>query len=305
MAVRDERSGTTAQGKPSDNLLFRLARDHLALLVPIIGALIFAFRCVIVSAGDLYVAFILATQTSVADAIRALLFAVIPALLFLLSIVTAFTVGMRIHCVDRHNYVSRYNFKVLGMGLVSVASSLGYEFLIGGFQEEPLTSTFVILSYPFMAFVLTALIEFQRGTDRARKAQNPPRLPGAQSRERQNDQVSKLQIEVSSVLIRKWAIWGGIYLLITLLLFDGLLGVGSTLVDKTFWLPPERLAFQYEAPFTGYVLKTSEDHLIILNDRSRIIVEKPKATLQDRDFCYPEDHKARSSKLAADSPVCP
>jgi len=90
-----------------------------------------------------------------------------------------------------------------------------------------------------------------------------------------------------------------------LLPVTAVLALGATLASKNFWLPPERLSFQNEAPFTGYVLKASDDHLIILNDNPRIIVEKPKATLQDRDFCYPEDHKARSSKVAEDSPVCP
>jgi hypothetical protein len=67
----------------------------------------------------------------------------------------------------------------------------------------------------------------------------------------------------------------------------------------------ERLVFHNEAPFTGYVLKASEDYLVILHDEPRVIVEKENATLEDRDFCYPEDHKARSSKTAADSPTCP
>jgi len=83
------------------------------------------------------------------------------------------------------------------------------------------------------------------------------------------------------------------------------LALGASFGTRTFWLPRERLSFNGEAPFTGYVLKASDDQLTILHDRPRIIIEKPKAALQDRDFCYPEDHKARSSKVAADSPVCP
>lgn len=73
----------------------------------------------------------------------------------------------------------------------------------------------------------------------------------------------------------------------------------SALGERAFWLPRERLVFQNEAPLTGYVLEASEDHLIILNDRPRIVIEKPKATLQDRDLCYPEDHKARPPRLQA------
>ena len=83
------------------------------------------------------------------------------------------------------------------------------------------------------------------------------------------------------------------------------LGYWRILTNKTFWLPRERLSFKNEAPFTGYVLKVSEDRLMILNDEPRVVIQKPKAALQDRDFCYPEDHKARSSRVAADSPICP
>jgi hypothetical protein len=81
--------------------------------------------------------------------------------------------------------------------------------------------------------------------------------------------------------------------------------LGWTLLGKDFWLPRERLVFKNERPFTGYVLKVSEDQLIILNDKPRVVIQKDKTTFEDRDFCYPENHKARSSKVAADSPVCP
>ena len=45
--------------------------------------------------------------------------------------------------------------------------------------------------------------------------------------------------------------------------------------------------------------------LIILNDSPRVIVEKDKEVLEDRDFCYPEDHKAQSSRVKSDAPICP
>jgi hypothetical protein len=96
MAVRDEASDATAQDKPSDNLLLSLARDHFALLVSIIGTLIFAFRCVVVSAGDPYVAFILATETSVGDAIRALLFPMIALLLLISAFAVSFAATTQI-----------------------------------------------------------------------------------------------------------------------------------------------------------------------------------------------------------------
>jgi len=74
---------------------------------------------------------------------------------------------------------------------------------------------------------------------------------------------------------------------------------------RTFWLPREHLSFHGEDPFTGYVLRESEDRLVILNDGPRVIIQKDKDALEERDFCYPEDHKARSSKVAVDAPVCP
>jgi hypothetical protein len=93
---------------------------------------------------------------------------------------------------------------------------------------------------------------------------------------------------------------------LTIYAFVGLLAyLVPSLIAKDFWLPRERLDFKNEAPFTGYVLKVSQDHLIIMNDNPRVIVEKHKDTLEDRDFCYTEDHKARSSNVKSDAPVCP
>jgi hypothetical protein len=79
----DDEDGFRTQRPPSRNALLTLAREPLALLVPIAGALIFAFRCFVVSAGDPYVARILATQTSIGDAIRVLFFTIIPVVLFI------------------------------------------------------------------------------------------------------------------------------------------------------------------------------------------------------------------------------
>jgi hypothetical protein len=96
MAVRDEASGATAQDKPLDNTLLRLARENLALLVPIIGALIFAVRCFSVSEGDGYVASILVAETSIGDAIRALVLVVVSLLLIILCIAAAFVASKRV-----------------------------------------------------------------------------------------------------------------------------------------------------------------------------------------------------------------
>jgi len=58
------------------------------------------------------------------------------------------------------------------------------------------------------------------------------------------------------------------------------------MASEDFWLPKELLIFQSEAPFTGYVLRSRDDYLVIMKDRPRVIVERPKAALTDRDFCY-------------------
>jgi hypothetical protein len=61
----DDEDGFRTNPAPRSNVLLSFARDNLALLVPIVGALIFAFRCVLVSAGDPRVASMLVTQTSI------------------------------------------------------------------------------------------------------------------------------------------------------------------------------------------------------------------------------------------------
>jgi hypothetical protein len=76
--------------------------------------------------------------------------------------------------------------------------------------------------------------------------------------------------------------------------------------NDDFWLPPERLSFRGEAPFTGYVLRSNDDYFVIMNDNPRVIVEKPKSSLLDRDLCYHDDPELRTSKtVRSNIPVCP
>src|SRR5262245_43225944 len=96
MAVEDDDDGFRTTPAPRRNPLLAFARDNLALLVPVIAALIFAFRCLIVSEGDLYVASILVSTTSIGDAIRALLFTVVPALILILAFFLGVVVARRI-----------------------------------------------------------------------------------------------------------------------------------------------------------------------------------------------------------------
>jgi hypothetical protein len=266
MAVRDDDGGFRTTPPPRANPLLSFARDHLALLISIVGALIFVFRCIIVSSGDMYVAFILIAETSVGDAIRALLFTLLPFLLYVSSYVAAVAVGKRI--LDRNPR----GLETLGMAAVSVALPIGATYLLGTFQAAGVLYVFVFSTFPLL---FTVLLMLGVATERQRRG--------------------KLGIFPSTVIV-----------VFVILVFGlALVPLVGVFADRIFWLPRESLDFKNEDPFTGYVLKVSEDHLVILNDRPRVIVEKHKDTLEDRDFCYPEDHKARSSNVKSDAPVCP
>jgi hypothetical protein len=273
MAVRDEVSDAPSEDKPSDNLLLSLAQDHLALLVPIIGALIFAFRCIVVSEGDPYVASILVAETSIGDAIRALFFTVIPTLLFLVAYVIGFAVARRIASGRL------LKLSTLGMGIAIVAVSFGWAYFSGNVgMVDPQILTLFALS--------TILISLPMARE----------LVLRQRRKQQQQHTSRME-DVGGLALIALSTLG--------LAFMAFVVLGATLGDRTFWLPRERLVFKNEEPFTGHVLKVSEDQLMILNDEPRIIIQRNKDALEDRDFCYPEDHKARSSKIASDSPACP
>jgi hypothetical protein len=296
MAVRNEGIDATPQNNAPDNTLLAFARDHFALFTPVIGALIFAIRCIIVSEGDPYVAFILATETSVGDAIRVLLFTVIPILLFLLSYATAFPAARRIY------NGSWRNLKTLAMGVASVTLFYGSWHLYVGFQTPVDTVSLLLLMVLYLVVLVPGFILANASEERLRQKRRRERQlrKGRPWRARQYSNLRKIVMwaEQAMTVLLMAVLAGGLAIAALWILL-------IPLADKTFWLPSERLAFQGQAPFTGYVLKVSEDHLVILNDTPRIIIEKPKKDLVDRDFCYPKDHKAQSSKVAKDSPVCP
>jgi len=122
----DEEDGFRRTPASWTNALLKVAREHLALLVPIVGVLIFALRCVFVSEGDPYVAAMLVSTTSVGDAIRALFFTVVPILLFGLSWVIPIVVSQQI--APRRWREPR----ILGLLSVSPAALLGYFYFSGG-----------------------------------------------------------------------------------------------------------------------------------------------------------------------------
>lgn len=78
----------------------------------------------------------------------------------------------------------------------------------------------------------------------------------------------------------------------------------NALFGDRVWLAPERLDFKGEAPFTGYVLNVSEDQLVIMRHKPRIIFRIPKAALEDRDFCYTTQYRISINKRLS-PPNCP
>jgi hypothetical protein len=87
MAIMDESSSTRTYFVRS---LRRFGIDNIALLLPFIGALVFFLRCIVVSKGNRYMAFLLMTQTSIGDALRALLISGIILMLIAVWIVAAY-----------------------------------------------------------------------------------------------------------------------------------------------------------------------------------------------------------------------
>ena len=283
--------GTTppTRDKSLDVSPLTVARDNLALVVPIVGAFIFAIRCVIVSEGDRYVASVLIAQTSIGDAIRALLITAVALCLYGLWFAAAFMAarriiphgwrGPRIWDLRLRDLKGR-DQRTLGLMAVSLTALLGFSYL-SGFAESELLRTersgslppaLLVISWAGFQFVVLIMVH------------------GYESRGYGGiGRGLAIALFLSVVALILW-------------ILVGILG------SKTFWLPRERLAFQNEVPFTGYVLKVNEDYLVILKDRPRVIIERKKDTLDDRDFCHPrptDEEEEVSGKVQSSTPVCP
>jgi hypothetical protein len=270
----DEGDGFRTTPTPRQNPLLSFAREHVTLLASVMAALIFTIRCTIVSEGDFYTASILVGQTSIGDAIRALLFPVVPILLILGSWIAGVAAGNR-----------RRWREPATLGLVAISAAgwfIAYYLL--GLLNTGLNQT-VIAVLAFGPTILTVLFR---------------------------DYQTSFRPIVRSGTRGQWLF----YHLLNLLMAGTLAlvfipptarAVRTAFGADAFWLPRERLDFQREAPFTGYVLKDSGDRLVILNDNPRVIIEKDKTTLEDRDFCYPEptDVEHVSEKVQSNLPACP
>jgi hypothetical protein len=267
MAVRDEGSDATPREKRAlDTSLLAFANEHLVLLASITGVVIFAARCLIVSEGDWYVASILVAQTSVGDALRSLLFTVIPAFVVAIALAAAYAQGMQI-------LARRWlELKTLGLLALSAAAILAFWYSVGGPQRDDIPRVRVGLLLLGFMFVLPLI--FASNISDARS----------------NSRVNKL----AGVILNLFMV--GLLMLTFVSIFAA----------KTFWLPRERLIFQGENPFTGYVLRANEEYLVILKDSPRVIVERPKELLDDRDFCHPVDlSPAVSQRVRSNLPFCP
>jgi hypothetical protein len=281
MAVRDEGSGATAEDKPSDNTPLAFARDHLALLVPILGALIFVLRCYIVSEGDRYVALMLVAETSVGTAIRVLLLTLIPILLSGLWLAMAFAASKQI-------VAGRWlEPKTLWLLVLGPAALLGFLYFSGSGSEWDLLPLIGFALFPLGIFLLPRISGYRLSWIRAfglslpRFSYMPPR-----------DSFNR--------------VWEKVLTVMAISLFVGSIALLLVFVfaSKDFWLPRERLVFKGEAPFTGYVLRQG-DRLVILNDDPRIIIQKSEDDLTERDFCYDENHEEVFKKAGRVMQSCP
>jgi hypothetical protein len=80
----------------NSNAVVRFVIEHVALLVPVFGAAIFYIRCVAVSRGDVYTASVVLSQSSIADALRALTFTAIPLAFVIAAFVATLAAGERV-----------------------------------------------------------------------------------------------------------------------------------------------------------------------------------------------------------------
>jgi hypothetical protein len=98
MAERDDASAPAGREDasapaPLTDKLQRFISQHVALVLPFLGLGIFAIRCIMVSRGDPTTATMLIVETSIEDAIRAVVIAVLPILLSLLIIIISWIAG--------------------------------------------------------------------------------------------------------------------------------------------------------------------------------------------------------------------
>lgn len=256
----EEEDGFSTTPTLRDNPFLSFARDHVTLLTSVVAALIFAIRCVAVTNGDRYTASILIAQTSLGDAIRALLFSILPVFLLTITLLLLVIAGRRGKLRD---------LKTIGLVAISAATYLVSSYL----GERPASLT----AYVFLLIIvlLTSVLSSRR-----REVSTSAKIFG----------FGVLGVLMLGVLV-------------------------GPITGGEFWLPRERLMFTGEDAFTGYVLKSDGDHFVVMKDDPRIIIEKPKAALRERNFCYLKVYGERlfpiplettgRNVLRRETPVCP
>jgi hypothetical protein len=283
VAVRDDPSTRT----DFDRALRRFASEHIALIIPFGGALVFFLRCLVVSRGNRYTAWLLLTQTSIGDALRALLLTAVILLLITGWVIAAYSAFDRaaepkVHNPGAHESRTKghkdwyYDWIEPGTLLRVFISCVSFL----GFVLVARLSKWTLLLAPLPVAVFFGWIAVRRAFHKAMADSS-----------------------------RFWAFrfWFVPFLAILTGTLIGLLWAlfSVSILDTSFWLPGERLVFKGERALSGYVLKTNEDHLIILQDHPRIIIEKPKANLLERELCYPPNYKAKVKSTGRELPDCP
>jgi hypothetical protein len=241
-----------------DNGLLSFVRGNVTLVASAVGALVFAFRCFAVTGDDPHTAFLLLSQTSIGDAIRAVLFSALPAWLSISCFLLAYASGRAVA-------FRRY---LLAAGLW-LASDLALAFVF--FVDQAFNAAEFLEFHALGIPVLPASIGF--GVAFLWQQRDFPRI------------VTQILSAVGVALL--------------LLLFATQLkdAVKPIIGGELFWLPREQIKFSWnKKPFTGYVLGSNEDYLVIMQDKPRLIFEAKKDDLENRDFCYPQDDKDRSPK---------
>jgi hypothetical protein len=263
MAVRYEEPFPGPRGNP----LLSFAHDNPTLVASLVAALIFAIRCVAITKGDTYTASILLAYTSLGDAVRALLFFVLPAGLIALTYALAMAAGLsapfsKLALAPRRFLTGWSGRKPLGLMALSLTAAVLGAYLSGRFALEP--GGHVIFDETYYAFVF-----FMLGSTFAFWGQ------------------IRVKMGVSDKVNRVVVFLGVIFFLFVFVLNYHTVAAIRPLFDAdTFWLPREHLVFANEKTHViGYVLNASDNHFVILNDDPRIIIEK-KGPPQDRDFCY-------------------
>jgi hypothetical protein len=295
MAVRYEEPHPGPRGNP----LLSFVREHVPLVGSGVAALIFAIRCVAVADGHIYVATLLLAQTSLADAIRALLFFVLPVVLTILSYGLAIAAG-RSMPIPRHlptwDYSTSSQWRRLFWGFFW---RFFWRSFTGWSGRKPIGLLAASLTVHFLERYLSGYLTWPSSVIDDELGQLIILFLGAifWNFTRLDPALTQARVIILSIL--------------AVVLFLLTWPVVASLVDpENFWLPRERLVFEDDfankkPPLIGYVLKTSGDHFVILNDDPRIIIEK-QGRLRERAFCYPEEgYEEHFKDVGQDMPPCP